>query len=395
MKTVRDALMNNEPGNPIHERIMNRIMDKMSPVFQLDVCEKSNYRKDVAGYYGNADYKPDSDRIPDALYSAYIKMESTYVHASKLRTLEDSLRTNYVPVMREVRAEMEHGSPSEYAVSKCFGLKPDVAAEVTKLFMQQLRQVNPDLPAHEGYDIAMSAALQQFRQQNHEMLPQYQKDGTALEISLMQESLKAAQRDAQNKVTPIWQRVAERTWEIAANGLNVSPAGKSTFVALVEQCCDKSAISFEDVRTADSIAEAIQKFNATDLSTMELRAGFEAGGIAYIDTIGDILTEMKQGTLREYAAAQAFGLPDSIKNDIIDSFIMNMQHQPDTAANRTIAMIKTVDTYIETHPVGPESLQNGTSLSLADLRASLQEELRELGVNERDDIGDDTIGDDE
>ena len=394
MKTVRDALMNNEPGSPIHERIMTRIMDKMSPVFQLDVCERSNYRRDVAGYYGNADSKPDSDRIPDALYSAYIKMESTYVHASKLRTLEDSLRTNYVPVMREVRAEMEHGSPSEYAVSKCFGLKPEVAAEVTKLFMQQLHKVNPDMPAYEGYDMAMSAALQQFRQQNHEMLPQYQKDGTALEITLMQQSLNAPQIFAPDKMMPIWQRVAERTWDIAADGLNLPPVQKETFIDLVGQCCSQSDVAFEDMRTADSIAEAIQKFNASGLSTMELRAGFSAGGIAYIDTVSDVLAEMKQGALEEYAAAQAFGLPDAIKSDITESFMMQMQHQPDTAANRTIAMIKAVDKCIE-QCQDVVSLRDGTAASLADLRASLQSDMRELGVNERDEVGDDEIGDDE
>ena len=243
----------------------------------------------------------------------------------------------------------------------------------------------------------MSAALQQFRQQNHEMLPQYQKDGTALEISLMQQSLNTPQTPLQDKVTPIWQRVAERTWDIAADGLNLPPVQKEAFIDLVSQCCKQSDVPFEDVRTADSIAEAIQKFNATGFSTMELRAGFNAGGIAYVDTVSDILTKMKQGTLEEYAAAQAFGLPDSIKNDIIEGFMTRMQQQPDTAANRAIAMIKTVDAYVETHAVNQNmvSLRDGTAVSLADLRASLQSDMRELGVNERDELGDDEIGDDE
>ena len=218
----------------------------------------------------------------------------------------------------------------------------------------------------------------------------------------------------------LYMRVAEATWSAAATMAAQSGTtdvfnneyAKNNFLFYMWEQYNRYNWGKHDTAadmTKESLAYAQQRFQenptrsrlpiAPSLSEQEKEILNQAC-ITQDDIMRAQREAMKEGSPREYAAAVTYDMTPAVAQEVTDYFMTNLQQMnPNMPANQAYAqaMYSALREFEIANDTGrnAEMLNNGTSLAISLAKMDVQLDMQEMGIDDRDDIGDDEVGDDD
>lgn len=233
-------------------------------------------------------------------------------------------------------------------------------------------------------------------------------------------TLKEALESADKEFKPMYQQLADATWEKAAALAAEAGRGSAFQLSYMKPTYDmwvdwgrnrtglpgtasQAELSFDVLAAAQQKYQRAASFSETGMRQPLTAHDTEILNEACIqsgDTLREVRERMKEGGPREYAAAVTYDMTPAVAEEVTNYFMTNLQQMnPNMPANQAYAqaMYSALREFEIANDTGrnAEMLNNGTSLAISLAKMDVQLDMQEMGIDDRDDIGDDEVGDDD
>lgn len=379
MRTLAEAMAQGR-GKLMHEQIVQETFNTMSPVFALSHSYQRDFLEATQKYMGSSSDGALSERIPKALRDAYTYMKGyTSISDETKQNLANALM-QYNQVCTTVLQNMMHSSPQEYIDAKLYNVTPEEGKPIAAAFIDQLRRMDPSMPADIAMQQAFEIAVERVR--NPELQP----------VQAPKQPVQAPPKPVQTPPTPITapqqtttavmhtvtQRLAANVWQTATQGRYHDANEERAFINLVAKGYEQANGETPAERTPEALAYASFHF-AVQQPACPILNSLDNACISYEDSLPGILQTMKVGTTEEYIAATCYFASNSDAQRIAKIFKEKLPEiyavEPDKDVAYANAMMEAVQ------QLQSEYRSAGIAIpdTVKDLSSSVMDTLQDLG----------------